>query len=215
MIDFETLCSIAYKKERAISRRLAKRAALSEQEALRQTLVDIAGNRSLDDLVMERRQMQSKAIEKIALRKQDQADALASKKASKQPDPTAWLAWFDGATSPNPGKMGIGGLLKSPDGSTFEISYAAGHGDSNEAEYLALIAVLKEAVHRQPAKLVVYGDSQVIINEMRNGVGAASLQKHRDQAKLLSEQLNAVTLTWIPRKRNSEADALSQLALLK
>ena len=211
---FEQLCVVAYKKERVLGRRLARKLNLSEEEALKQIFAKVANNRSLDELIAERLQVMTDAAAKTAARKQQQTEVLMKKQASKQPDPSAWLAWFDGATSPNPGKMGIGGLLKSPDGHLVEISFAAGHGDSNEAEYLALIAVLEEAVRIQPEKLVVYGDSQVVINEMNSNIGAMNLKSLSGQAKRLMSQLKAVSLHWTPRKKNTAADALSQRGLL-
>ncbi|MGZ3237118.1 MAG: ribonuclease HI family protein [Burkholderiaceae bacterium] len=213
---FEKLCEVAYKKERVLGRRLAKNMQLSEEEALKLILTKAANNRSLDHLISERLQAIENAVAKLIERKQQQADALAKRRASKQPDPSAWLAWFDGATRPNPGKMGVGGILKSPDGRTMEISFGAGYGDSNEAEYLALIAVLEEAVRIQPAKLMVYGDSRVVIDEMncKSGVGANNLKDFNEQAKRLIGQLNAVSLHWTPRNKNAVADALSQRGLL-
>ncbi|MGZ3254431.1 MAG: reverse transcriptase-like protein, partial [Burkholderiaceae bacterium] len=97
-----------------------------------------------------------------------------------------------------------------------EISFGAGHGDSNEAEYLALIAVLEEAVRIQPDKLVVYGDSRVVIDEMNSVTGIASntLKDLSEQAKRLVAQLDAVSLHWTPREKNAVADALSQRGLL-
>jgi ribonuclease HI len=213
---FEQLCAVAYKKERVLGRRLAKNMQLSEEEVLKQILTKAANNRSLEHLISERLQAIENAAKKLIERKQQQADALAKKRASKQPDPSAWVAWFDGATSPNPGKMGIGGLLNSPDGRTVEISFAAGHGDSNEAEYLALIAVLEEAVRIQPDKLMVYGDSRIVIDAMNceSAVGSNNLKNFHEQAKRLIAQLNAVSLHWTPRKKNAAADALSQRGLL-
>lgn len=212
---FEKLCAIAYKKERALGRRLARKLNLSEEEALKQILTKAANNRPLDDLLFERQQTIANNAAKVSIRKQQQVAALAIRRASKQPDPSAWYAWFDGATRPNPGKMGVGGLLKSPDGRTVEISFAAGYGDSTEAEYLALIAVLEEAVRIQPQKLMVYGDSQVVINGMQtaSGFSASHLNELSGQAKQLISQLGAVSLHWTPRQKNTAADALSQRAL--
>jgi len=213
---FDQLCAIAYKSERVLGRRLAKNMQLSEEVALRQVLIEVANTRSLEHLISERLQAIENAAAKLVERKQQQAKALEKKRTSKQPDPSAWLAWFDGATRPNPGKMGVGGLLKSPDGRTIEISLAAGHGDSNEAEYLALIAVLEEAVRIQPEKLMVYGDSQVVIGEMNSRIGASTsnLKALSERAKQLISQLDAVSLQWITRQKNAAADALSQRALL-
>jgi ribonuclease HI len=113
--------------------------------------------------------------------------------------------------------MRIGGVLKSPDGDTVEISFAAGHGDSNEAEYLALIAVLQEAVRMQPPRLTVYGDSQVVIEQMKgaSNADAIHLKALHAQATQLLSQLNAVSLRWTPRRNNVEADTLSQQCLLQ
>ena len=211
MINPEELIAVAYKTERVISRRLAKKSGISEEAALQQTLEIVAGDRPLRDLIAARLQAKLDAAQKIIARDQHKANQREQRAAKTKPDASAWLAWFDGSSHPNPGKIGIGGILKSPDGRTIEISCAAGHGSSNDAEYLALIAVLEAAVRLQPAMLVVYGDSQIVINEMSDAssLGAGSLQHHREHAKQLLSQLSSVTLTWIPRHKNSAADALS------
>ena len=61
-------------------------------------------------------------------------------------DNSTWKAWFDGATNPNPGERGIGGVLKGPAGERIEISENIGFGTNNEAEYAALMAVLDAAI---------------------------------------------------------------------
>lgn len=215
LTEFEEHCAAAYQKERAIARRLARSTALSEAAALKQVLEKVAGSEPLCELISGRKLAKQEAAAKLALRRRQQADLLAKKKAEKLPDSSAWLAWFDGSAHPNPGRIGIGGLLKSPDGHTLEISLAAGQGDNNQAEYLALIAVLEAAVRIQPEQLVVYGDSQVVINAVMTagGVGTHDLQSHCERAKLLVAQLKAVNLTWIPREKNAAADALSQQAI--
>ena len=138
----------------------------------------------------------------------------ARRKASHQGPPAAWRAWFDGSAHPNPGRCGIGGLLQGPGGASIEISQAAGYGNSSEAEYRALIAVLEAAVEGGAHDLVIYGDSRVVIDDM-NGpelYAAASLTGYRMAAQALLARLRGVTLRWIPRHRNAAADALSQRA---
>lgn len=217
MTEFEQLCASAYRQERVISRRLASHTGLSEAAALKQVLQTVAGTRSLGELLSARQQARLDTAARLALRRQHKAALLANKKAEKLPDASAWLAWFDGSAHPNPGRIGIGGLLKSPDGHTLEISSAGGQGDSNQAEYLALIAVLEAAVRIQPEQLVVYGDSQVVINALTTAgsAGPHDLQRHCARAKQLLAQLKAVELTWIPRARNAIADALSQRAIVR
>lgn len=126
---------------------------------------------------------------------------------------TPWRAWFDGSAHPNPGQCSIGGVLTGPQGAQHTISRQAGHGDSSEAEYRALIAVLEAALQAGADDLTIYGDSQVVINDMQaQSGGAPSLSNLRAQALALMAQLPKVALRWVPRHKNGQADALSQQA---
>jgi len=128
--------------------------------------------------------------------------------------PGAWRAWFDGSARPNPGRCGIGALLKGPGGEQLEISRPAGYGNSSEAEYRALIALLQAAIKHGAHGLTIYGDSKVVVDDV-NGpdqASARSLRSYRGQARALLAQLRDATLRWIPRHKNGEADALSQRA---
>lgn len=215
MLTYADLIEVAYKKERVHGRRMAKQLAISAEDALQQVMENVAGDQPLNDLVGKRRQAANDASAKLAAAKQAIADARAKKIVISMPDPNAWLAWFDGATHPNPGKMGIGGLLKNPDGDVVKsISFAAGLGDSSEAEYLALLAVLQAALDAGATKLIVYGDSRVVLDDVQTKTaGAPILGNHRTLAKELIAKLKDVTLVWIPRKKNEMADALSQQAV--
>ncbi|WP_025917322.1 ribonuclease HI family protein [Herminiimonas sp. CN] len=215
MTEFEEHCAAAYRRERVTCRRLARSTGLSEAAALKQVLEKAAGTGPLGALIAARKLVKMELAARLALRRRQKAQLLARKKAEKLPDACAWLAWFDGSAHPNPGHIGIGGLLRSPDGRTLEISSAAGQGDSNQAEYLALIAVLEAAIQIQPQQLVVYGDSQVVINAVNTSgsTGTHGLQHHCQRARLLVSQLTAVRLEWIPRQKNAAADALSQQAI--
>ena len=131
--------------------------------------------------------------------------------------PLAWRGWFDGSAHPNPGKLGLGALLLGPNGERVEISEPLDYGNSSEAEYAALIAVLQAALalNPPPVELLLYGDSQVVINDVLGStpLGAKGLEIHRASVVALLQQLHNVTLRWIPRHRNGEADRLSQLAV--
>ena len=144
MFEFEELLLIAYKKERAVSRRLSKLTSLSAHAALTQTLEKSAGTQTLAELVSARHRERAATEQARHHREQERAVARAARKVRPAfRDAAAWHAWFDGSAHPNPGKIGIGGVLESPDGDVVKISARAGHGDSCEAEYLALIAVLE------------------------------------------------------------------------
>ncbi len=215
MPTFTDLIEVAYKKERVHGRRLAKKLGISEEEALKKVMDAVAGDQSLATLVSKRRQATDTTLAKTIAAKQAKTDARAKDSSKNLPDPSAWLAWFDGATHPNPGKMGVGGLLKNPDGDVVtHISFAAGQGDSSEAEYLALLAVLQAAVNARSTKLIVYGDSRVVLDDVQTKTaGAPILGSHRTRARQLIAQLNDVSFIWIPRRKNGMADALSQQAV--
>lgn len=127
-----------------------------------------------------------------------------------------WYAWFDGATKDtNPGVRGIGGVLKGPAGERIEVSEEIGPGTNNEAEYAALMAVLDAAVSAKVENLVVQGDSQLVVRQV-NGEWFIKEKNLVPMCKSVLEikaQIPNVTLRWIPRAENGEADALSKKSL--
>lgn len=147
--------------------------------------------------------------------KQERARA---EKLARQPVPAsaaAWHAWFDGSAHPNPGRIGIGVLLSGPAGERIEISRRAGHGSSGDAEYLALIAALEKAVELGVPELLVYGDSQVVVQDvlLSPSAGAKALEEHRARVGHLLSALGQVNVRWVPRHKNGDADRLSQQAI--
>lgn len=207
------LFDLAYKKERAAARKLARCAGINVETALHRVLENVADGKPLAELLDGRRQLQTIAAAKGAARRKLKDEAREKRGAPIAPG-DAWLAWFDGSSHPNPGRIGIGGLLQSPDGHISEISCHAGHGDSSEAEYLALNAVLDSAVAAQPARLIIHGDSQVVIDDISGKRRPANaLTELRERALLSIAQLAEVTFVWIPRHKNARADALSQRAV--
>lgn len=127
-----------------------------------------------------------------------------------------WHAWFDGATKhTNPGLRGIGGIIKGPAGERIEVSEEVGEGTNNEAEYLALAAVLDAAIGAGVQKLIVYGDSQLVIRQC-NGewlIKAKELVPLCQTVQALKKQIPQLSLRWLPREENTEADILSKKAL--
>ena len=209
---------IAYKAERAASRRLAQSAGLSADEALRRTLERAAGTGGLAALVALRTGMLAAKAEREAARAAarfaQQAAAAARRAVRHVTRPTAWHAWFDGSARPNPGRCGIGALLEGPDGIRVELAQPAGHGNSSEAEYRALIALLEAAVAHNARDLTIHGDSRVVIDDV-NGpdlYAAPALAAYRARVQALLAHLPDARLCWVPRHRNAAADALSQRA---
>jgi len=212
MNDLATLQAAAFKTELAASRRLVERGGMGEADALCRILTLSAGVAGLEHLLAERSARRRHAELQAARR---QADAAAARLRSATPGPAAWRAWFDGSARPNPGRCGLGGVLLGPAGQRIELSCDGGYGNSSEAEYRALIAILRAALEHGAQAPVVAGDSQVVIDDV-NGpdcAGAPALHPYREQARALLARLPGATLRWIPRHKNLEADALSQRAV--
>lgn len=216
MPSLDELAHAAYKTELVLCRRLMRHSGLAQREALVQVLE--RRGMPIAQLLAERARIKADEADRKALHRQQKADALAQKRAREQigglesAAAEVWLAWFDGSARPNPGRIGIGGLLRNPAGELFEHCAAAGHGDSNQAEYLALIAILEKALALKAAPLIVCGDSRVVIDSLRSASHAGPLSAYHASAWALLAQLPDVTLRWIPRHRNTAADALSQRA---
>jgi ribonuclease HI len=205
---------LSYHAERSASRRLAARTGCSYDDALLLTMQAAAGGPSHLAAMLARRAADKAAQETSAAgREQRNKARQAHREQLKNGVTTPWRGWFDGSAWPNPGRCGIGALLLGPGGERLAISQAAGYGNSSEAEYRALIALLSAAVEQGADALTVYGDSKVVIDDVTSTrAHAASLAPLRAEALALLARLPQATLRWIPRHRNGDADALSQQA---
>jgi ribonuclease HI len=214
MIDLSSLREAAYRTERAASRRLAERTGVPEEQALRQTLEARAGAQGLEALLAERRALRLADDRRAADRRVRKETGRLLRQARHAGPATAWRAWFDGSARPNPGRCGIGALLLGPNGELVELSQFAGFGNSSEAEYRALIALLETAVANDAHELTIYGDSLVVVDDVNGTDDAAApvLQPYRAAVHTLISQLGDVRLRWVPRHKNTQADALSQRA---
>jgi ribonuclease HI len=213
-VDDQDLDQAAYKSERTASRRLARTRGLSATEALRLTLQASAGQAGLAALVTARAALRARDAERDAARAALRAAAKARSDARHEGRPTAWRGWFDGSARPNPGRCGIGALLLGPDGAVVEIARDAGHGNSSEAEYAALVALLEAALAHGVSDVALHGDSRVVIDDVTgpDAFAAPALHDWRQRARALLAQLPQATLRWVPRHKNTAADALSQHA---
>ena len=214
MNDLVRLEGAANKTELAASRKLVRQTGIPFEAALRATLERSAGAAGLAQLLSERAALRAAEAARALARRAARDAALALRRARHEGAPTAWRAWFDGSAKPNPGRCGVGARLQGPNGELVELSQAAGYGNSSEAEYRALILVLEAALAHGAGPLTVYGDSQVVINDVNGGVegSALVLRPYRERVHTLLARLPAVTLRWVPRHKNLEADALSQRA---
>ncbi len=90
------------------------------------------------------------------------------------------------------------------------------HETNNVAEYTGLIIGMQQAAERGIRKLVVRGDSQLVIRQMLGEykVKSPGLLALYQQAKKIERQFESVTYQHIYREQNTRADALSNQGLL-
>lgn len=128
--------------------------------------------------------------------------------------------FFDGAVEPhNPGGHGGYGLYVERDGSPI-FSGAAYIGQwpelsNNCAEYAGCIAALRYLIKNQISGAVVYGDSNLVINQMAGlwGVKDGAYARFAQEALTLRQRLPHIRYKWIPREENTIADRLSKQAV--
>ena len=214
MTELDRLEGAANRTELAASRKLARRDGLPIEAALRATLTDSAGEAGLAALLAVRAALREAEAARVDTRRVAREAALALRRARHDGAPTQWRAWFDGSARPNPGSCGIGARLLGPHGELVELSEPAGYGNSSDAEYLALIAVLEAALRHGALDLTIYGDSRVVIDDVAASASAsaASLRAYRTRVHALLARLPGASLRWVPRHKNRDADALSQRA---
>src|SRR6476661_9562741 len=100
---------------------------------------------------------------------------------------------FDGGSRGNPGPAGIGVVLRAADGTVLRtLGRFIGRATNNVAEYKALIAALEEAKKLGAKKIIVRGDSELIIKQMRGEyrVKQPDLRGLYDEAQFLLHQFD-------------------------
>src|SRR5438067_10791672 len=74
---------------------------------------------------------------------------------------------FDGGSRGNPGPAGIGVVVRAQDGTPLiTLGRYIGKATNNVAEYRALIIAMEEAKKLGAKKIVIRGDSELIVRQM-------------------------------------------------
>ncbi len=123
----------------------------------------------------------------------------------------------DGGSRGNPGPAGYGAVVL--DAATEEV-LAERHGGlgiatNNVAEYQGLIAGLQAARELGASDVEVRMDSKLVVEQMsgRWQIKHPALRPLAAEAAALVRELGGATFGWIPRARNSKADALANKAM--
>lgn len=123
---------------------------------------------------------------------------------------------FDGGSRGNPGPAGIGVVLRAQDGTPLvTLGRFIGRATNNVAEYRALIAALEEAKKLGAASIIIRGDSELIIKQMKGEyrVKHPDMKMLYDDAQHLLHQFDHAKIEHNLRHKNELADKLANLAM--
>ena len=123
---------------------------------------------------------------------------------------------FDGGSRGNPGPAGIGVVIRAKDGTPLvTLGRFIGRATNNVAEYRALITALEEAKKLGAKKLLIRGDSELIVKQMRGEyrVKNADLRDLYDEAQFLLHQFDEAKIEHNLRDKNKLADKLANKAM--
>lgn len=127
-----------------------------------------------------------------------------------------YTLFFDGACNPNPGKGGCGACLYANKIEIWCNCKYIGHQETNNTtEYSGLLLGLSEVKNRGIKKIIVKGDSQLVIFQLsgKYKVNNTNLQKLYNNVKIIENSGIDIEYIHIPRIENKRADELSKIAL--
>jgi ribonuclease HI len=123
---------------------------------------------------------------------------------------------FDGGSRGNPGPAGIGVVVSAADGTPLiALGRFIGRATNNVAEYKALITALEQAKTLGASKIIIRGDSELVIKQMRGEYRV----KHPDmkvlhaEATTLVREFSSAKIEHNLRHKNELADRLANLAM--
>ena len=128
-----------------------------------------------------------------------------------------YTLFFDGCSKSNPGPAAAGAVIFHNDVEIWSSSVFVGKKQTNNAaEYTGLIIGLREVVNRDISRIVIKGDSKLIIQQMKGlfKVKSPNLIPLYQEAKNLAHSLKSVSFHHVYRHLNTRADELANLGLL-
>lgn len=153
--------------------------------------------------------------EKKAIKSQALVDFVAEWTEHRQPTlnlPDHWTMFFDGS------KMlagsGAGVVLISPKGDrlsyVLQIHFAT---SNNEAEYEALLYALRMAISLGIRWLMVYGDSDLVVNLVMKewDIHSPAMTSYCNAVRKIEKYFEGLELHHVPRAQNQAADDLPKL----
>jgi ribonuclease HI len=127
-----------------------------------------------------------------------------------------YVLFFDGCSKNNPGPSGAGAVLYHNGLEIWSTAVFVGHKETNNvAEYTGMIVGIKRAVEMGIRRLVVKGDSNLVVQQM-NGkfrVNAEHIKPLHATAKNIIRNFDSIQFVHVYRHLNQRADELSNMGL--
>ncbi len=126
-----------------------------------------------------------------------------------------YKAFFDGSCFMR--HCGIGYVIRDSSGEpVFRAGRYVGYGDALKAEYLALLALLRQLHSMNIARVIVHGDSRTVVQQVNGLVATRPRNRFRRFIQLIKMIFSlhpGWVLRWVPRQENGMADALATESL--
>ena len=127
-----------------------------------------------------------------------------------------YVLFFDGCSKNNPGPSGAGAVLYHNGVEIWSTAVFVGHKETNNvAEYTGMMVGIKRAVEMGIRRLVVKGDSNLVVQQM-NGkfrVNAEHIKPLHATAKNIIRNFDSIQFVHVYRHLNQRADELSNMGL--
>jgi ribonuclease HI len=123
-----------------------------------------------------------------------------------------YLLQFDGLAEPNPGEASSGAIIYSRDREPiYETGEYIEFATNNIAEYMGLIIGLRLALEKGISKLLVEGDSKLVICQTQGEwkVKNENLKKYNKEARDLVSKFEFIAIRHVRREFNKEADRIT------
>lgn len=125
--------------------------------------------------------------------------------------------YTDGAARPNPGKGGVGVVIRSEHWNYNISDVCSGKVTNNQAEYIAVIKAMQQLIDNEltQEEIIINSDSELLVEQLsgRRSVVAGSYIEQYNIAKQMMKFFKNIKLVWIPREENGEANMLASKAL--
>jgi ribonuclease HI len=128
-----------------------------------------------------------------------------------------WYINVDGASRGNPGKAGVGIVIKHSQQVCLKQGYAVGLMTNNQAEYWALIIALAIYVneYKNDQQLVIRSDSQLLVNQL-NGLYTVKNQELKalyQKVVCFLQKIPKYSIEHVYREQNALADEQANLGI--